>query len=71
LQSIKSYYKFAKLSYIDKQIERFEKVINEYQDFLDRFPESKFLKEAEEYNQLSKTNIKEIQNEQIKTSAQL
>jgi outer membrane protein assembly factor BamD len=71
LQSIKSYYKFAKLSVLDKQQERFEKVITEYQDFIDRFPESKLLKEAEEYNNLSKNNIKEIQNEQIKTSAQL
>jgi len=71
LQSIKSYYKFAKLSIVDKQQERFEKVISEYQDFIDRFPESRLLKEAEEYNNLSKNNIKEIQNEQTKTSAQL
>jgi outer membrane protein assembly factor BamD len=71
LQSIKAYYRFAKLSIIDKQQERFEKVVSEYQDFIDRFPESKLLKEAEEYNNLSKNNIKEIQNEQTKTSAQL
>ena len=71
LQSIKAYYKFAKLSILDKQQERFEKVVSEYQDFIDRFPESKLLKEAEEYNNLSKNNIKEIQNEQTKTSAQL
>ncbi|MFT3680736.1 MAG: outer membrane protein assembly factor BamD [Ferruginibacter sp.] len=71
LQAIKSYYKFAKLSIVDKQTERFEKVITEYNDFADRFPESKLLKEAEEYSTLSKNNIKEIQNEQIKTSAQL
>jgi outer membrane protein assembly factor BamD len=71
LQSIKSYYKFAKLSVAEKQAERFEKVVSEYQDFVDRFPDSKLLKEAEEYNQLSINNIKEIQNEQTKTSAQL
>ena len=71
LQSIKAYYKFARLSIQDKQQERYEKVITEYQDFVDRFPESKLMKEAEEYNNLSKNNIKEIQNEQIKTSAQL
>jgi outer membrane protein assembly factor BamD len=71
LQSIKAYYKFAKLSIVDKQQERFEKVITEYQDFIDRFPESKLLKEAEEYKNLSINNIKEIQNEQTKTSAQL
>ncbi len=71
LQSIKAYYKFAKLSILEKQQERFEKVVTEFQDFKDRFPESKLLKEAEEYNNLSLNNIKEIQNEQIKTSAQL
>ncbi|HMO62703.1 MAG TPA: outer membrane protein assembly factor BamD [Ferruginibacter sp.] len=71
LQAIKAYYKFAKLSVSDKQEERFEKVIAEYEDFLDRYPDSKLQKEAEEYSILSKNNIKEIQNEQIKTSAQL
>jgi outer membrane protein assembly factor BamD len=71
IKSIKSFYKFAKLSYFDKQIERFEKVIAEYEDFVDRFPESKFKTEALELYNLSKNNIKEIQNEQIKTSTQL
>lgn len=64
LMVIKSYFKFAKMSYVDKQVERFEKVISEFSDFSERFPESKFFKEAEEYNNLSKTQIKEIQNEQ-------
>lgn len=71
LQAIKSYYKFAQLSIADKQIERYEKVSAAFDDFTDRFPESKFLKEAEEYKNLSLNNIKEIQNEQTKTSAQL
>lgn len=71
LQSIKAYYKFAKLSVLDKQLERFEKVISEYEDFVDRFPESKLRKEAEEYSNFSKNNIKEIQNEQAKTTTQL
>ena len=46
-----------------------ETVISEYQDFVDRYPESKFLKEAEEYDVLSKNQIKEIKNEQITSSA--
>jgi outer membrane protein assembly factor BamD len=71
LQSIKSYYKFAQLSITDKQIERYEKAAAAFDDFTDRFPESKLLKEAEEYKNLSLNNIKEIQNEQAKTSAQL
>ena len=69
-KAVVSYYKFAKLSYIDKQQERFEKVVTEYQDFADRYPTSKYLKEAQEYNNLSLNNIKEIQNEQIKTTTQ-
>lgn len=71
LKTIKAYYQFSKLSITDKQIERFEKVISEYQDFADRYPESKLLKEAEEYNNLSKNYIKEIQNEQTKTTTKL
>jgi outer membrane protein assembly factor BamD len=65
---VKSYYRFAKMSIPEKQIERYEKVTTEYQDFADRYPESKMLKGAEEYSNLSKNHIKEIQNEQA-TSA--
>ncbi len=67
LMAVKSYYQFAKLSIADKQEERYEKVATEYFDFADRYPESKLLKEAEEYKNLSQNNIKQIQNEQIKT----
>jgi outer membrane protein assembly factor BamD len=68
-KTVKAYYKFAKMSILEKQIERYEKVITEYQDFLDRFPESKLLKDAENYSNLSLNHIKEIQNEQITSSA--
>jgi outer membrane protein assembly factor BamD len=71
LQAIKSYYRFAQLSILDKQVERYEKVVSAYDDFTDRFPESKLVKEAEEYKNFSLNNIKEIKNEQAKTSAQL
>lgn len=63
LKSIVCYYKFAKLSVLDKQTERFEKVITEFHDFADRFPQSVHLKEAQEYNDLSLNKIKEIKNE--------
>lgn len=69
LMIVKSYYKFAKLSIFDKQMERFAKVTSEYEDFVDRFPESTLLKEAEGYSNLSKNHIKEIQNEQTTSSA--
>jgi outer membrane protein assembly factor BamD len=71
LMVVKSYYKFAKLSVIEKQQERFEKVITEYLDFADRYPESTLLKDAEQYSNLSKNNIKEFTNEQTSPSAKL
>jgi outer membrane protein assembly factor BamD len=57
---IKSYYLYAGLSIESKRKERYEKVIEEYYDFNDRFPESNLLKEAEKYFNLSKNNLKAI-----------
>lgn len=70
LMVIKSYYHFARLSYSTKQLERFEKVVTEFNDFTDRFPASPFLKEAQSFNNLSLNHIKELRNEQITTSAE-
>ncbi len=69
LMIIKSYYRYAELSVEEKKAERFGQVINEYQDFVDRFPDSKLRKEAEEYLTLSQTKIKSLKNEQAKTPA--
>jgi outer membrane protein assembly factor BamD len=68
LMTIKSYFRYAELSIEEKKLERFEKVIEECNDFADRFPESKFTKDVEHYLNLSKTNIKNLSNEQTKTS---
>ena len=68
LKTLRSYYRFAKLSVPEKQIERFEKVVTEYEDFVDRFPESKLIKDAESYKNLSLNHIKDIKNEQTQTS---
>jgi len=68
LMAIKSYYRFAEMSVEDKKSERFEKVVEECNDFSDRFPESKLSKDVEHYLNLSQTNIKNIANEQTKTS---
>jgi len=70
LMVVKSYYKYAKLSVSEKKEERFEKVIEEFQDFADRYPESSLLKEAESYSILSQNQIKEIKNEQASSSSQ-
>jgi outer membrane protein assembly factor BamD len=69
LMVIKSYFRFAQMSIEERKPERFEKVITEVEDFVDRFPESKLRKEAEDYLNLSQTNIKNLRNEQAKTSA--
>jgi outer membrane protein assembly factor BamD len=66
---VKAYYKFAKLSILDKQEERFEKVVSEYEDFVDRYPESKFLSEAESLSIQSQNQIKAIKNEQTSSSS--
>lgn len=71
LMVVKSYYRFAKMSIQEKQVERYEKVITEYQDFTDRYPDSKLLKEAESFKNLSQIHIKELQNEQTSSSAKL
>jgi outer membrane protein assembly factor BamD len=66
--AIRSYFRYAELSVEDKKLERFEKVVQECNDFTDRFPESKFAKEVEHFLNLSQTNIKNLSNEQVKTS---
>ncbi len=69
LMIIKSYFRFAELSVEEKKIERFEQVITECNEFADRYPDSKLKKEADDFLNLSHTNIKNLNNEQIKTAA--
>ena len=42
LMAIKSYFRFAEMSIEEKKAERFEKVIEECNEFTDRFPQSRF-----------------------------
>jgi outer membrane protein assembly factor BamD len=63
LMIIKSYFEYAQMSVDTKKEERFTKVVEEYYDFLDRFPESNLLKEAEKYFKNSQKNINTIKNE--------
>ena len=69
IMSIRSYFKYAGLSITSKLEERYQKVITEAEDFQDRFPESKFLKEAERFITLSKNNLKTLNNEQTSQAA--
>ena len=68
LMVIKSYFRFAEMSIDEKKKERYEQVIDQCNDFTDRFPDSKLKIEAEHYLNLSQTNIKNLSNEQVKTS---
>jgi outer membrane protein assembly factor BamD len=63
---IKSYFRFAELSIEEKKAERFEKVIDECNDFIDRFPQSPFAKEVQQFLTLSQNNLKEYNNEPVK-----
>jgi outer membrane protein assembly factor BamD len=69
IQMIKSYFQYANESVDEKKEERYEQVITECNDFIDRFPESKLVKEVEKYLNLSQNNIKAIKNEQVKKTA--
>ena len=73
LSSIKSYYRYAELSVVDKQEERFEKVITDVNDFEERFPDSKLHADVTEYKTQSENNLKKLQtqnNEQTKATTQ-
>jgi outer membrane protein assembly factor BamD len=52
----------------EKKAERFEKVIDECNEFIDRFPQSLLSKEVERFLNLSQTNLKNVTNEQTKTA---
>jgi len=65
---IKAYYKYAEMSFEEKQLERFEKVVSECADFKERFPESKLLNEALSLKNLANNFIKNKKNEQSKKS---
>ena len=66
IMAIKAYYRFAELSIEDKKAERFQKVIDECNDFNDRFPQSQFSKEVEQYLTRSQNNLKIYSNEPAK-----
>lgn len=68
MMTIRSYYRFAELSVEEKKAERYEKVIEECNDFIDRFPGSALQKEVEQYSTQSQNNLKKFSNEPVKTT---
>jgi outer membrane protein assembly factor BamD len=69
LKIIQSYYQYATNSIEARQKERFEKVLDECQDFLDRFPESKLVGAVNDYKTQSLNKINNNTNEQTKKAA--
>jgi outer membrane protein assembly factor BamD len=69
LMVIKSYFRFAEMSIEEKKVERFEQVVSECFEFSDRYPESKWKKEVDNFLNQSQNNIKILTNEQTKTPA--
>jgi len=66
LMIIKSYFRYAELSVEEKKAERFEKVIEECNDFRDRFPQSELGKTVQDYLNQSQNNLKIYSNESVK-----
>lgn len=58
--TIKSSYLYAKMSVDDKKTERFLETIDYYQNFVDSYANSKYLKEAQEIHQNIITELEEL-----------
>jgi outer membrane protein assembly factor BamD len=69
LYVIKSDYEYATKSFEDKKQPRFEQVVTDCNDFMDRFPESKFKKQVQEYLDLASNTIKVLKNEPTKKTS--
>ena len=69
LMVITSYFRFANMSIPERQVERYEKVVTEVEDFNDRYPESTLTKQVENFKNSSLNNIKALQNEQNSSAA--
>jgi outer membrane protein assembly factor BamD len=69
LYVIRSYYQYASLSIEEKREDRFELVVTECNDFIDRYPDSKLIKEVQGYLYSSQNIIKSVKNEQVKKTS--
>ncbi len=65
-QTIKAFLKYADLSYEEKQEERYNRVLSECSDFIERFNDSKYIAEVSKIKVQVNNILKNIQNEQTK-----
>ena len=70
LEVIKSYFKYADESIIDKQQERYQKVLTECNDFIERFYDSKLLDNVKQYKTQTTNILNKLKNEQAKKAPQ-
>lgn len=70
LMAIRSYFRYAELSVEEKRAERFETVVEECNDFIDRFPDSALTGEVEKLLSQSQDNLKIYTNEPSKTTTE-
>lgn len=68
MEEVKAYFKYAELSIVEKQIERYQKVITECEDFVQRYPDSKLTEQVNQYKTDSQNIINKLQNEQAASS---
>ena len=59
---LKAQFEFAKNSIYEKQLDRFKLVVEKHKDFKDKFPKSKYQKDAENYLKIANNKIKEFNN---------
>ncbi len=69
LYVIKADFLYANSSIEDKKEDRYQQVITDCNDFMDRFPDSKLSKEVQTYINSSQNNIKTLKNEQVKKAS--
>src|SRR5579863_6187584 len=66
---IKSDFRYAELSIFERQQDRFETVVTQCNEFMDRFPDSKFKSSVQEYLTSAENNLKNLKNEQTKKAS--
>ena len=58
-------YEYARKSTLRKQQERFNKTIDYYRDFIDTFPESKYVKDAEQMYVSSLATVNKLKDNNL------
>jgi outer membrane protein assembly factor BamD len=66
---IRADYQYALQSVEERKEDRFEQVVTQCNEFIDRFPDSRLSKDVQEYLTISQNNIKTLKNEQVKKAS--